>query len=478
MSETNDPIKLIVVGAGPGGYAAAFYAADFGMDVTLIDPKDNPGGVCLHYGCIPSKALLHVAKVINDVKEVKNVGVDFGEPKIDIDKIREFKEGVVGKLTGGLGDLVKRRKIRHIQGMAKFVDSDTLLVTKNDGTEEKLTIEKCIIATGSAPVTIPTFPNESPKLLNSRGGLDLQDIPESMLIVGGGYIGLEMATVYAALGSKVTIVEILPNLLPGADKDLVMTLTKSIKNKFEKIMLRTKVTAMEDTQTGMKVTFVNHKEEETQELFSRVLVSVGRKPLTNGLGLENTNIELDRKNYVVVNPQRRTAEQNVYAIGDITGNPMLAHKATAEGKVAVEAIAGEKVAFEPRAIPAVVFTDPEIAWCGLTDTEAKEKGIKCKIAKFPWGASGKATSMDRNDGLTKLLFDPETERILGMAIVGSGVGEMIAEGILAIEMGATAKDLLMSIHPHPTLSETVMEAAEVFFGRSTHVYQPKRKPRE
>ena len=469
-----EKIKLTVIGGGPGGYAAAFFAADLGMDVTLIDPDKNPGGVCLYRGCIPSKALLHVAKLLNETEEAKNWGIEFGKPKIDLDKLRNWKNSVVGKLTGGLGILSKQRKINYVQGKASFINSNTLKVNKSDGSAEDLSFDKAIIATGSQIATIPAFDIGSDRVLNSTTALDLPAIPKSLLVVGGGYIGLELGSVYNALGSKVSVVEMTPGLLPGADRDLVSFLSKRVIKSFDKVLLNSKVLKMEEVKNGIDVT-VEDKEGNTEvHHYDYVLTSIGRKPVTKGLGLENTHIKTNERGWIVANKQMQTDEPNVYAIGDIVGEPMLAHKASHEGRVAVEAIAGHKVAFEPLAIPAVVFTDPEIAWAGLTENQAKERGINYEVAKFPWAASGRATTLDRSDGVTKLILNPDDQRILGVGICGPGAGELIAEGVLAIEMGANATDLKLTIHPHPTLSETVMEAAEVFFGQSTHMYKPKR----
>ncbi|MCF8242261.1 MAG: dihydrolipoyl dehydrogenase [Melioribacteraceae bacterium] len=467
--------KLVVIGAGPGGYAAAFLAADLGMEVTLIDKEMNPGGVCLYRGCIPSKALLHVAKLLREVEDVKAHGIDFGKPKIDVKQLREWKESVVNKMTGGLGQLTKQRKVNYIRGTAKFNDSKSLTVELSDGGTETVNFENAIIATGSVPAKVPGLSIDSPNVWDSTGALILDEIPKKLLVVGGGYIGLELGTVYAALGSKVTVVEMMPGLLPGADRDMVNILSKSIKDKMENVYLNTKVVEMKESKSGIKVKFEGEKVDKAEQIFDKVLISIGRKPVTEGLGLENTNVKVSDRGFVKVNDRLQTDDPAIYAIGDIVGNPMLAHKASAEGKTAVEAIKGEKVAFEPAAIPAVVFTDPELAWAGYTETEAKEKGIKYEVAKFPWGASGRATTLGRNDGLTKLLINPETERIIGVGMVGVGAGDMIAEGALAIEMAANAKDLSLTIHPHPTLSETMMGAAEVFFGQATDMYRPKRK---
>ncbi len=474
MSDSKTKTQVAIIGAGPGGYPAAFLAADLGLEVTMIDPEDNPGGVCLYRGCIPSKALLHSAKVISEAKHSKNLGITFSKPKIDLDKLRDWKNNVVQKLVGGLGILSRQRKITYIQGRAKFVDSETLEIKKTNGETMQLKFEHAVIATGSRPAQIPSFPNDSPHLLNSTSALDLPEIPKTMLVVGGGYIGLELGTVYAAVGSKVSVVEMTSALMPGADRDLVRVLQKSSEKNYESIMLDTKVVDMEETKKGIKVTFEGEGLEEKELNFDKVLVSVGRKPNSENLGLENTEVEIDSKGFLKVDAQRRTADRNIFAIGDVAGEPMLAHKATHEGRTVAEVIAGRDVVFEPNAIPAVVFTDPEIAWCGLTETEAKEKKINIKVARFPWGASGRATTLDRNDGVTKLIIDPETDRILGMGIVGPGAGELIAEGVLAIEMGALASDLELTIHAHPTLSETVMESAEVYYGLSTHMYKPKR----
>lgn len=466
--------ELVVIGGGPGGYAAAFLAADLGMQVTLVDLEKNPGGVCLYRGCIPSKALLHVAKLLNETQEAANWGLKFARPEIDLDKLRSWKESVVNKMTGGLGILSKSRKITYIQGRATFLGNSKLSIERLDGGKEELEYKNAILATGSIPAQIPSLSLNSPRVIDSTGALALQDVPKSMLVVGGGYIGLELGSVYAALGTEVSVVEMTPGLLPGADRDMVNILAKSINSRMKSVMLNTKVVKMEEVSDGVKVTFEGEGIQEKEQVYEKVLVSIGRTPVTNGLGLENTKIQVDKRGFVKVNGQMLTDEPNVYAIGDIAGNPMLAHKASAEGKVAVEVIAGHKSEFKPAAIPAVIFTDPEIAWCGLTETEAKEKGIAVKVARFPWAASGRATTLDRSDGVTKLLMDPETERILGVGIAGPGAGELIAEGVLAVEMAATAKDMAMSIHPHPTLSETLMETAEVFFGQSTHLYRPKR----
>lgn len=472
---TENKTHLAVIGAGPGGYAAAFLAADLGMDVTLIDPEKNPGGVCLYRGCIPSKALLHIAKLVNETKESDNWGVTYEEPKIDLKKLRSWKEGVVERLTGGTGQLRDQRKIKHIQGHASFLDAHTVEIIDLNHKKQKLSFDYAILAVGSRPAKIPGLSIDSPRVINSTGALQLEDIPKNMLVVGGGYIGLEMGSVYAALGTKVTVVEMLPGLLLGADRDLTRVLSKNLEDKFENILLSTKVVAMKAVKDGIRVKFEDKDGKTSEQKFSKVLVSIGRTPNSENIGLENTKVETDKRGFVLIDEQRRTAEPSIFAIGDIAGEPMLAHKASHEGHVAVEVIAGHKVAFEPRAIPAVVFTDPEIAWAGITESEAKEQRRKVEVLRFPWAASGRAITMDRTDGLTKLIVDPETERILGVGLAGAGAGELISEGVLAIEMGANVTDLKLTIHPHPTLSETVMESAEMFFGQATHVYRPKRK---
>jgi dihydrolipoamide dehydrogenase len=467
-----DPKELVVIGGGPGGYPAAFYAADLGMDVTLIDLETNPGGVCLHRGCIPSKALLHAAAVLNEAKEASEFGVSFGEPTLDVDKLRSWKSGVVSKLTGGLGQLRKARNINFVQGRATFVDANTVRVAKSDGSEELIAFKTAILATGSSPARIPIAP-DSPRVLDSTGALDLPDVPEKLLVVGGGYIGLELGQAYAAFGSQVSVVEMLPSLLAGADSDLVRPLAARLKKQFDTIMLKTKVLSISDTGDSVSVE-VEHNDGRAETLvYDRVLISVGRKPNTRDLGLENTRVEVADSGFVVTDAQRRSAEPSIFAIGDIAGQPMLAHKATYEGKVAVEAIAGKKTVYAPQAIPAVVFTDPEIAWAGITEREAKAQGLAVKVTKFPWGASGRATTLGRSDGITKIIFDPDSGRVLGVGISGPGAGELIAEGTLAIEMGAVAEDLALTIHAHPTLSETVMEAAEDFMGHATHFISKK-----
>jgi dihydrolipoamide dehydrogenase len=476
----SESIQLVVLGAGPGGYAAAFYAADLGMQVALIDMEKNPGGVCLYRGCIPSKALLHVAKVIDEAKHADRWGVAFAEPRIDVDKLRGFKQGVVDKLTAGVGSVAKLRKVKFIQGRATLTGPTSLTVAGTNG-DTDVQFEHLILATGSHPTKIPSLSIESPRMMDSTSALELPDVPQSLLVIGGGYIGLELGTVYATLGSKVSVVEMTPGLLPGADRDLVAVLEKRLKGLFASIMLNTKVVQVIEDGTGIRVTFEGGEggsggpSAPSEQLFERVLVAVGRRPNSNIPGLDTTHVKVDAKGFIETDRQRRTAEPTIFAIGDVAGEPMLAHKASHEARVAVEAIAGHKAVFEPQAIPAVVFTDPEIAWCGMTEAQAQAEGVEFEVAKFPWGALSRAITVDRPEGLTKLIVEKGTGRILGVGLAGSGAGELIAEGALAIEMGATAEDLKLVIHPHPTLSESLMEAAEVFFGQSTHVYKPRRK---
>jgi len=473
MAETSN-LQIAVVGGGPGGYAAAFLAADLGMKVTLIDPEVNPGGVCLYRGCIPSKALLHVAKLIEESHQAKNWGIEFPDPKIDLNRLRSWKESVVKKLTGGLGQLSKQRSVKYIQGRAGFENSTTLRVTKASGGDEVLRFDRILLATGSRPAVIPSLKIDSPRMLDSTSALELQDIPKTMLIVGGGYIGLELGSVYAALGTRVTVVEMLPGILPGADRDLVLPLHKRLEKAFDGILLDTTVASIKEEKGGIRATFEGKDVKEREKVFEKVLVSVGRKPNSEIPGVDKTKVKVGQRGFVQVNNQLQTDDPSIFAIGDLVGEPMLAHKASHEGRTAVEVIAGHKYTFEPAAIPAVVFTDPEVAWAGLTETDAQKQGREVKVAKFPWGASGRAVSIDRTDGMTKLLIDPGSERVLGVGIVGSGAGELIAEGVLAIEMAALAGDLELTIHPHPTLSETIMESAEVFYGTSTDVYRPRR----
>jgi len=463
-------VQVVVIGGGPGGYAAAFLAADLGLKTALVDPEINPGGVCVYRGCIPSKALLHVANLLREARHADAWGVSFGEPKIDLAKLRAFKDAVVKRLTGGTGLLAKSRKVQYLQGRAELVDAHTLTAKLVSGGEETVRFEHAIIATGSVPAIPASLRVADPRVMDSTSALELPDVPKSLLVVGGGYIGLELGSVYAALGSAVSVVEMTDGLLPGADRDLVDILAKSIGKSMANVWLKTSVTKMTPESSGIRVTF----DRQPEQVFDRVLVSVGRRPSASVPGLDRTRVTLDERGFIVHDEQMRTAEPSIFAIGDVAGEPMLAHKASHEGRTAVEVIAGHKAAFEPAAIPAVVFTDPELAWAGLTEAQAQRAGRQVTVAKFPWAASGRALTLDRTDGLTKLVVDPSTERILGVGLVGPNAGELIAEGVLAIEMGANVTDLKLTIHPHPTLTETLMESAEVFFGQSTHVYKPKR----
>src|SRR5580765_3407602 len=471
-----DPIKteILVLGAGPGGYAAAFYAADLGKKVLLVEQDKRLGGVCLNRGCIPSKALLHATHQINAAKESEHRGIQFGAPTIDLAKLRAWKESVLAKLSGGVAHLAKLRGVEIWNGRAHFEDSRTLRVETVEG-QRFVSYEQAIVAVGSKSAMPKAFDLGNPRIMTSREALEVEDIPENLLIVGGGYIGMELGTVYATLGSKVVLVEALDLILAGADPDLARPIVAYAKKAFEEVRLKTKVSKMATSGKQIKVEF-DLDGQKKEELYDRVLVAVGRSPNAEDLGLENTKVTLDDKGFVKVNDKQQTSDPSIYAIGDIAGGVLLAHKATKEGRIAVEVITGEESAFSDVIIPAVVFTDPELAWCGLTETEAREKGIRFEIAKFSWAASGRALSFDRPDGLTKLIIDPETERILGVGIVGAGAGELIAEGVVAVEMGITAKDLALTVHPHPTLSETLMEAAEVFYGHPTHTFVKKKTP--
>lgn len=467
-------IQLAVIGSGPGGYVAAFKAADLGLSVALIDIDAELGGVCLIRGCIPSKALLHVARLLNEAREAGAWGVSYGEPDIDLSKLNGWKDSVVGKMTGGLRQLARARKITCIEGRATFIDAHTLRVTGAADAVQELSFEHAIIATGSRPTVIPTFDIGSDRVMDSTSALALRHLPKRLLVVGGGAIGLELGTVYAALGTEVSVVEMLPGIIPPADRDLVAPLQRRLEGTFERIMVNTIVSQISEKSDGVDVQFEDAGGNYFSDTYETLLVSVGRTPNSQGLGLENTGVEVDEKGYVQVDVHRRTAESSIFAIGDVIGSA-LAHTASHEGTVAAEVIAGhDKVAFEPNAIPNVVYTDPEIAWCGLTEEEAKRQSQPVAVSRFPWAASGKATTADRNEGITKLIVDPDSERILGVGIVGVSAGDLISEGVLAVEMGALASDLQLTIHPHPTLSETVMEAAEAFYGQSPHIYAPKR----
>ena len=465
-------VPLVVLGGGPGGYAAAFLAADLGMPVALVERDERLGGTCLLRGCIPSKALLHVGRVLAESREMEDWGIHFQKPTLDLAALRARKEKVIATLTGGLATLARRRNVTVVRGNARFTGSGTLEVTEPTGGTTTLTFDHCVLASGSRPARIPAFDIGSERVMDSTGALELRDVPETLLVVGGGYIGLEMGTVYAELGSKVSVVELTDTLLPGADRDLVKPLQQRLEKLFAAIHLRTKVARLEDTGAAVRVHFEGPDGPFTQE-FSRVLVAVGRRPNSDGLGLEHTRAVVNAKGFVEVDDRQRTADPQILAIGDVCGDPMLAHRASHQGKVAVEALHGEPAVFAPRAIPAVVFTDPEIAWAGLTEQEAAAAGRVVEISRYPWAASGRAHALGRTDGLTKILLDPETDAVLGVGIVGPGAGELIAEGALAIEMGCSARDLVETIHPHPTLGETVAFSAENYFGLATEIYRPR-----
>jgi len=465
VGELTEETQLLVIGGGPGGYVAAFKAADLGIQTTLVESQPVLGGVCLRVGCIPSKALLHVAHLITRAAEAGDYGVKFNKPKIDLGKLRAWKAGVVDRLCGGVKMLAKHRKIQVVQGKAVFEDSRTVRIEGDQG--GRLKFKNAIIATGSRPQRLPEALMPADCFIDSTGALDLEDIPKTLLVVGGGYIGLELGQVYAALGSQVTAVEMLGQILPGVDADLVRPVAARLKKQFAAIHTSAKLESARRGSGGVDVTYSKGDQQHTGT-FERVLVSVGRSPDSEGLGLENTKVKLTDGGFIEVDQQRRTADKRIFAIGDVAGNPMLAHKASHEGIVAAEAIAGKPTVFEPRAIPAVVYTNPELAWCGITEAEAKEQGLEIKIGKFPWGASGRALAMGHPEGVTKIIADAQTSRVLGMGIVGEHAGDLIAEAVLAIEMGAEAEDLAMTIHPHPTTSETLMEAAESIFGKATH----------
>lgn len=468
--------QLAVIGGGPGGYAAAFLAADLGIETTLVEPDARLGGTCLLRGCIPSKALLHVARVIEETREMAQWGLDFALPSIDLAALRARKQKVIDTLSAGLQQLARQRKVQVLRARAVFADSQRLVLQTPDppGAEQsELTFDHCIVAVGSSPFTIPAFRLPSDRVMNSAQALELQDIPDSLLVIGGGYIGLELGTVYAHLGSKVTVVELTGGLLPGADRDLVRPLAARLEKLFSGVHLNTKVTSLVDKQDSIEAQLEGSDGAATK-CFDRVLVSVGRQPNSRGIGLENTKVTLNEQGFILTDEKQQTGDPHIYAVGDVSGEPMLAHRATHQAKVAVEAITGAAAAFQPLAIPAVVFTDPEIAWAGLTEEQAKRDGRKIAVARYPWAASGRAQSIARTEGLTKVLVDPESERILGVGIVGAGAGELIAEGVLAIEMGCTPRDLADTIHPHPTLSETLGFAAEAHLGIATDIYRPKR----
>lgn len=465
--------EVAVLGSGPGGYTAAFRAADLGKKVVLIERYDNIGGVCLNVGCIPSKALLHSAKVIEEAVEMSEHGVQFSKPKIDAKKLRDWKDSVVKKLTGGLKMLAKQRKVEIIQGIGKFTSDKTIEVTKEDGSKETVEFQNAIIAAGSRPVKLPFLPDD-PRIIDSTGALELEEVDGKMLVIGGGIIGLEMATVYHALGTEITVVELMDQVIPGADSDIVAPLYKRIKARYKNIYLKTKVTKVEAKKDGLYVTFEGENAPAKPEKFDRILCAVGRVPNGKDINADKAGVDVDQRGFITVDKQMRTNVPHIFAIGDIAGNPMLAHKAIPEGRVAAEVIAGLKHYFDPKCIPSVAYTDPEVAWTGLTETEAKAKGIKYGKGVFPWAASGRSLSIGRSEGLTKLIIDEATHRILGAGIVGPNAGELIAEVGLAIEMGCDVEDLSLTIHPHPTLSETVAMAAEVFEGTITDLYIPKK----
>ena len=469
-----DPIKteIVVLGAGPGGYAAAFYAADLGKKVILIEREKVLGGVCLNRGCIPSKALLYAAHTVSAARESEHRGITFAPPAIDVAKLRHWKDSILARLSGGVAQLAKLRGVEVMHGRGYFEDSHTLRVETDQG-QQFINYEQAIIAVGSKSAMPKAFDLGNPRVMTSKEALEVEDVPESLLVIGGGYIGMELGTVYATLGSKVVLVEAMDAILAGADPDLARPVAAYAKKAFKEVRLKTKVAKMSTSGKQIKVEF-DKDGQKTEEVYDRVLVAVGRSPNAEDLGLENTKVSFDDKGFIHVNEKQQTTDPYIYAIGDIAGGVLLAHKASKEARIAVEVIVGEDSTFSDIVIPAVVFTDPELAWCGLTETEAKARGIEVQVARFPWTASGRALSFDRPDGLTKLIIDPDTERVLGVGIVGAGAGELIAEGVLAVEMGATAKDLALAVHPHPTLSETIMEAAEAFYGHSTHTWVRKK----
>jgi dihydrolipoamide dehydrogenase len=465
--------QLVVLGSGPGGYTAAFRAADLGLEVTLIERYDSLGGVCLNVGCIPSKALLHAARVISEAEEMSEFGVAFSKPKIEIDKLRAWKNGVVQRLTRGLGGLAKQRKVQVVHGTGKFVSSRMLEVQTSDGVK-KVSFDSAIIAAGSQAARIPGLPYDDSRLMDSTDALKLTEMPKRMLVIGGGIIGLEMATVYDALGTKISVVELADGLIPGADRDLIRPLHKRLEKRYEGIYVKTKVSSLTAQKNGLKATFEGENAPDPQ-VYDNVLLAVGRRPNGKDIGAETAGVTVNERGFIPVDKQMRTNVANIYAIGDIVGEPMLAHKATHEGKLAAEIIAGHKGAFDARAIPSVAYTDPEIAWMGLTEIQAKAQGISVEKAVFPWAASGRALATARDEGMTKLLFDKETRRLLGAGMVGPNAGELIAETVLALEMGADAEDIGLTIHPHPTLSETVFFAAEIAEGSITDLYMPKKR---
>ena len=465
--------EVLVLGSGPGGYTAAFRAADLGKKVILVERYESIGGVCLNVGCIPSKALLHVAEVITEAKEFKKLGVEFSAPKIDIKKLKAHKEKTITRLTGGLKQLAKQRDVSIVQGYGKFTSAHTIEVEAADGKKQTLQFEQCIIAAGSSVTKLPFIPWDDPRVMDSTDALALQEVPENLLVMGGGIIGLEMATVYHALGSKVTVVELADGLMPGADRDLVKLFERDIKRRYEKIYTGSKVTEIKPEKNGLLCKFEGGK-APAEASFDRVLVAIGRSPNGALIDADKAGVAVDARGFISVDRQQRTNVEHIFAIGDVVGQPMLAHKATHEGKVAAQVIAGQKSFFDARTIPSVAYTDPEIAWCGLTEEQAKEQSVEYEKGAFPWAASGRALSMGASNGLTKVLFDKETKRVIGAGIVGKNAGELIAEAVLALEMGADAEDLGLTIHPHPTLSETINFAAEMAEGTITDLYVPKK----
>ncbi len=468
--------EVVVLGSGPGGYSAAFRAADLGKKVTLIERYDVIGGVCLNVGCIPSKALLHGAKVIDEAKEMSEYGIDFGKPKIDLTKLRNWKNKVVSRLTGGLTMLAKQRKVTVINGTGQFISPNEIEVTGKEG-KQIVRFENAIIAVGSRSVKLPFIP-EDPRILDSTSALELEQTDCRMLVIGGGIIGLEMATVYHALGAKISVVELMDQIIPGADRDVVMPLQKRIEKRYEKIMLKTKVTKVEAKKDGLYVTFEGENAPDKPEKYDRILVAVGRRPNSDKIDAQKAGIKINDRGFIEVDKQMRTNVANIYAIGDVVGNPMLAHKAVPEGRLAAEVICGKKHYFDPACIPSVAYTDPEVAWVGVTENEAKAKGLQYGKGVFPWAASGRALSVGRDEGLTKLIFDEKTHRIIGAGIIGPNAGELIGELALAIEMGCDAEDIALTIHPHPTLSETIMMASEIYEGTITDLFMPKKKKEE
>ncbi len=470
MPEQRKSAELVVIGAGPAGYPAAFRAADLGLKVVLIDPEPNPGGVCLYRGCIPSKILLHIVKVLSEARAAAEAGLVTGDLRIDVEKLRAWKNKLVQHLTGGLGQTARKRGVEYVRGMAEFTDRHSCLVRPQDGESYELAFEQAVIATGSMPATIPGM-IDSPLVMTSRQALDLNDVPARLLVVGGGYIGIELGQVYAALGTRVTVAEMLPGLLTGIDRDLVEPLQRRLAKQFEAIHLETKVVEMEETDKGVKVGLENKDGKKESAQFDKVMIAVGRKPNTDGLGLARIGVGTTPQGFIDIDRQCRTAVPHIFAVGDVAGEPMLAHKGTHEGIVAAEVAAGHNAEADARAIPFVVFSNPEIAACGLNETRAREKGIPVQIVRFPWAASGRAATLGRTDGLTKLLVDPDSKRVLGLGIVGTNAGELIGQGALALELGAVSDDIARTVATHPTLTETIMEAAEMISGQATHYYE-------